>query len=564
MGSETDPDLGRLLSEIADLNQRVTRLENQLQYISQASPSAPGTGTAAGMPEAPAAKPPRPPRVPIQQRLSEEFIGGKLLNRIGALIVVIAVAYFLKWSFDNDIIGELGRCLLGLAGGILFMAGGHFYYKKGYGVFSQGLTGAGIAIIYLSTYAAVNYYDLISPYMAFAAMFLTSIAGGVISAADDMAGTAVISALGGFMVPFLMGAHTGQILPLLTYVLILDLGILLLAFYRQWFYLDFLALMGSFILAVAAYNLNWKIWTGQVFLAAFLFLFSAVAILYNHRTRDSNPGLLLSSAVLFGAFTFFNLYDEMNQWLGLICLILAAIYALTYLLVTSRKWCTEFFTYTILIIALVYSALTGPAQLQGVYNQLAWLAIAAASLYYSWFSRKLLPYLIGLAVLIVTARSVHVELHPRPFLNDTSVVLFFTALDWAWALWVTGRNYARQKWLLLSMAVVATGIVFFLLDYDISNAIYYYQANQSFSFLIPISWAAISSLVLWLGVHRDKMEIRLFSLLLYGVVILRTIFYDLRQLDIVFKIMVLMVIGLIALAVSFFYQKRMKGGGQNA
>ncbi|NMC28320.1 MAG: DUF2339 domain-containing protein, partial [Syntrophomonadaceae bacterium] len=121
-----------------------------------------------------------------------------------------------------------------------------------------------------------------------------------------------------------------------------------------------------------------------------------------------------------------------------------------------------------------------------------------------------------------------------------------------------------QKWLQLTMAVVAIGIVFFLLDYDISNAIYYYQANQSLSFLIPISWAVISSLVLWLGVNLDKLEIRLFSLLLYGVVILRTIFYDLRQLDIVFKIMVLMVVGLIALAVSFFYQKRMRGGGQNA
>jgi len=564
MGSESDPDLGRLLSEIADLNQRVTRLESQLQSIAQAPPSTPGIGTVADMPATTAVRPPRPPRIPIQQRLSEEFIGGKLLNRIGALIVVIAVAYFLKWSFDNDIIGELGRCLLGLAGGILLMAGGHFYFKKGYGVFSQGLTGAGIAIIYLSTYAAVNYYHLISPYMAFAAMFLTSIAGGVIAAADDMAGTAVISALGGFLVPFLMGAHTGQILPLLTYILILDLGILLLAYYRQWFYLDFLALLGSFVLAVAAYNLDWKIWTGQLFLAAFLFLFSAVAILYNHRTRSSNPGLLLASAVLFGAFTFFNLYDEMRLWLGLICLILAAIYAGIYLFVTSRKWGTEFFAYTILIIALVYSMLTWPAQLQGLYNQIAWLAIAAASLYYSWFSRRLPPYLIGLTILIATARSVHVEIHPRPFLNDTSVALFITALDWVWALWVTGRNYARQKWLQISMAVVATSIIFFLLDYDISNAVYYYQANQSFTFLIPISWAVISSLGLWLGVRRDKIEIRLFSLLLYGVVILRTIFYDLRQLDIVFKIMVLMVIGLIALAVSFFYQKRMKGGGQNA
>jgi uncharacterized membrane protein len=137
--------------------------------------------------------------------------------------------------------------------------------------------------------------------------------------------------------------------------------------------------------------------------------------------------------------------------------------------------------------------------------------------------------------------------------------LSLSALDWLWALWVTAKNYTQHKKLAAAIAVIITGIVFYLLDYDISNAIYFYQTNQSFTFLIPISWAVVSSLVLWLGVRHDDASIRLFSLLLYGIVIIRTIFYDLRQLDTVFKIMVLMAIVLIALAISFFYQKRMRG-----
>jgi len=563
---DNDLDLNNLLAELESLKLRVARLEVQLMladtYATQ--PMDPdftkvNEEERAILSPAVPRKTPVSPKSPVHQRLTENFIGGKLLNRIGALIVVFAVAYFLKWSFDNDIIGELGRCVLGLVAGIGLMAAGQVYLKKGYAVFSQGLTGAGIAIIYLSTYAAVNYYHLISPYMAFALMFITALTAGVMAAVGDMSGTAVIATIGGFLVPFLMGSHTGQIVPLLTYIFILDLGILFLANYRQWFFLDIMALIGTGLVSLIAYNLDWKVWVGQAFLSAFLLLYITVATLYNHRTRNNSPLLLLASTLLFSVFTFFNLYEEMKDWLGLISLSFAAIYLGTYLFIRFRDIGTVLFTQTVLIIALSFSLLALPAQLQGVYNQMAWLAVAAACLYLSDIMQNKPAYIVGIIIFVLTCLSINPATHPQPVFNSTTLILSLSALVWWGALWVAARNYPRHKMLTASIAVIITSIVFYLLDYDISNAVYFYQANQSFTFLIPITWALVSSLVLWLGVHRDDSSIRLFSLLLYGIVILRTIFYDLRQLDTVFKIMVLMAIGLIALAISFFYQKRMRG-----
>jgi Predicted membrane protein len=499
------------------------------------------------------------PQTSAHYGLSENFIGGKLLNRIGALIVVSAVAYFLKWSFDNNIIGELGRCVLGLAAGIGMMAAGQIYLKRGYATFSQGLTGAGIAIIYLSAYAAVNYYHLISPYMAFALMFLTSLTAGIMAVAGDMSGTAVMATVGGFLVPFLMGSHTGQIVPLLTYILILDLGILFMAYYRQWFFLDVIALIGTALVALAAYNMEWQIWYGQAFLTIYMVLFIVVAALYNHRTRNNNPLLLLASCLMFGIFTFANLYLKMHDWLGLVSLCMAAIYLGTFLVLRLRSTGTIVFSQTVLILALIFSFLAPPAQLHGIYNQMAWLAIAAASLYFSRSIHSTAAFVVGIIIILTSYFAITPEIHPQPVLNRTTLLFALSAADWLLALWVAVSNYPREKKLAAAMAAIITGIVFYLLHYDINNAIYFYRTNQSFAFLIPISWAVISSLVLWLGVHRDDSSIRLFSLLLYGIVIVRTIFYDLRQLDIVYKIMVLMVIGLIALAISFFYQRRMKG-----
>jgi uncharacterized membrane protein len=556
--ADKDEGLGNLAAEVEALKLRVAKLESQLL-------STPGTNLPAAEELNPLSlgrytgEPTATNRIRWHQRLSENFIGGKLLNRIGALIVVIAVAYFLKWSFDNDIIGELGRCVLGLAAGICLMAAGQIYVKRGYPVFSQGLTGAGIAIIYLSTYAAVNYYDLISPYMAFALMFITALTAGVMAAVGDMSGTAVMATVGGFLVPFLMGSQTGQIFPLLSYIFILDLGILFLAYYRQWFFLDIMALIGTAAVSAAAYNMEWQIWVGQAFLAAFLLLFTAVAALYNHRTRDDNPALLLASGLLFSAFSFFNLYEQMENWLGLICICLALVYLGTYWLARFREFGTVVFAQTLLIIALGFSLLAPPAQLQGVYNQMAWLAAAAACFYFSHLMFSKPAFTIGIIILVLTCLSIRAETHPRPIFNQTTLMLSLSALDWYGALWVAARKYFQRKWQTAAMAIVIISIVFYLLDYDISNAIYFYQGNQSLTFFIPISWALVSSLVLWLGVHRDDSAIRLFSLLLYGVVIIRTILYDLQQLDIVYKIMVLMAVGLIALAISFFYQKRMRG-----
>ncbi len=555
-------DLNQLSAELESLKMRVSKLEVQLMLADSYAPM-PMDGDSAkvnveerAMLSPAVADPPKPPR---PHRLSENFIGGKLLNRIGALIVVFAVAYFLKWSFDNNIIGELGRCVLGLAAGIGMMAAGQLYVKKGYTMFSQGLTGAGIAVIYLSTYAAVNYYHLISPYAAFGLMFITAITAGIMAAAGNMSGTAAMAAIGGFLVPFLMGHHSSQMVPLLTYVFILDLGILFLALYRQWFFLDIMALTGTGLAALAAYHLEWQIWAGQAFLTAYLLMFIVVAGLYNHRTRKDNPLLLLAGGLLFSLFTFFNLQGEMQDWLGLVSLGLAAIYLVTFLLLRLRRLGTVFFSRAVLALALTFSLLTLPAQLQGVYNQMAWLAVAAACLYLSSVISNKYAYIIGVIVIILTGLAVTAESHPRPVLNKTTLILGLSAIDWFLALWAAVINYPRQKKLAAAIAVIITGIVFYLLHYDINNAIYFYRTNQSFAFFIPISWALVSSVILWLGVRRDDPSIRLFSLLLYGIVILRTVFYDLRQLDIVYKIMVLMVIGLIALAISFFYQQRMKG-----
>ncbi len=565
MGNEEQKKLDLILAELDDLKTRMAELESRFEQISSRAVS--GTRPLAterlripvtAVPDEQTA-PRSLPRIGTQ--LSENFIGGKLLNRIGALIVIFAVAYFLKWSFDNDIIGELGRCVLGLVGGSAFMLAGQFYLKKGYPVFAQGLTGAGIAIIYLSSYAAVNYYHLISPYAAFALMFITALVSGVLSALENMPGTAVMATLGGFLVPFLMGSHSGEIVPLLSYVLVLNLGVLFLAYYRRWYFLDVLALAGTGIICIAAFNMHWLIWYGQAFLIAYFLLFMGVALIYHKQTRRDNLTLLLANSLFFSAFSYLNLFEKLTDWLGLIGLGFAAVYIGFYLYLNPKGKLTPLFAKALLTLGLIFALLIAPSQLDGVYCRMAWLAVAAVLLYFCYLVKSKSAFFIASMIVAAAFASVFDAsvMYPTPVLNQSSLIIALCIADWGAALYVNQRNYPQRQWQSLTLLIFVVATLFYLLAFDINNAIYYYQANQSFSFLIPVSWALVSSILLWLGVRRDNISLRMFSLMLFGIVIIRTLFYDLQQLDIAFKIMVLLAIGLISLAISFFYQKRMKG-----
>lgn len=106
----------------------------------------------------------------------ETAIGGTWLNRIGAVALVTAMGFFVKYAFDNDWLNEMVRVLLGAFIGILLLGGGaYFYKKKGLPIFGQGLIGSGISILYLSVYGSFGYYHLISHPVAYGFMITVTI-----------------------------------------------------------------------------------------------------------------------------------------------------------------------------------------------------------------------------------------------------------------------------------------------------------------------------------------------------------------------------------------------------
>src|ERR1700745_3370422 len=199
----TQSDLQALRELVRDLAHRVERIERKLDLDSTVHAVSTTPATTA-TPPAPAQKvledfrsPAAAPALPIPAKPSarvaapapeidlESRIGSHWLNRIGIAAVLIGVAYFLKFAFDNNWIGPAGRVTIGLLAGIAVVIWSERFRSHGYKAFSYSLKAVGIGAMYLSLWAAFHVYNLIPSGLAFVAMLAVTACTATLAIVED-------------------------------------------------------------------------------------------------------------------------------------------------------------------------------------------------------------------------------------------------------------------------------------------------------------------------------------------------------------------------------------------
>ncbi len=210
--------------------------------------------------------PPPPPKPPMPVVLTppqpafnfEQFLGVKLFAWIGAFVGFLAVAFALKYSFDQGWVSPAVRVAGGLMIGIGLLIGGLKLNRERYAVTVQSLCGAGIVILYADFFTAHAFYKLIeSSYMTFALMSLVTAVAFFLAARLDAQAVAILGLLGGFLTPILITTGHDNPLGLFGYVALLDLGLLAVALRQRWLHLTLLAGIATVLMQLA--------WAGKFF-----------------------------------------------------------------------------------------------------------------------------------------------------------------------------------------------------------------------------------------------------------------------------------------------------------
>jgi uncharacterized membrane protein len=225
-------------------------------------------------------------QIPIEQQpvapeeSLESRIGGRWLLNIGIAAIVIGVAYFEKLAIDNHWINETARVIQGGIVGAALIYAGAWFVRKGYALYGQMLTGGGVAVLYVSTYAAFIFYHLIGRPVAFTLMVAITALGAWLADRHASQGLAVLAVGGGFITPLLLHGNTDMQVALFTYVAIMVAGTVFLAQRREWPLLNLVSYLFTLLLVAAwadRFYASTKYLTTEIYLTIFCAMFVAIA-----------------------------------------------------------------------------------------------------------------------------------------------------------------------------------------------------------------------------------------------------------------------------------------------
>ena len=330
-------------------------------------------------PEAPQFLPQEKPASSLKGVNVESLIGANWFNRIGILAIVIGIGFFLKLAFEREWIGPTGRVALGVFIGISFLIGGEKLRSFDYKHYAQGLSGGGIAILYLTFFAAFARYGIIGQFPAFALMTMVTATSVLLAARYNAIAIAILGIIGGFLTPVMLSTGVDNQVGLFSYITLLNLGVLAVAYFKQWRILNYLT-YGATVLMSVAWYLEWyrpeKLGTTIFFFTVLFVIFALLAVFHNiiHRRPIEYPeiSLIFSNAFMYFGASYGLLSPQYHPYLGLFAVVLSAFYLGLGYLTYSRDGQDKFLILTFLGLASLFLTLAIPIQFDQRWVTMAW------------------------------------------------------------------------------------------------------------------------------------------------------------------------------------------------
>jgi uncharacterized membrane protein len=239
----------RLLCRQEDTDRRLAELEKALGLAAPLpEPAPPPLPQPPPRLEAPPQMPVEPPSLQAEKPGLETKVGLAWINRIGAVTFALFVAFVFKYAVDNAWIGPGGRVALGVVAGLATLAFADSAWRLDQKTYAQGISGLGIAVLYLSFYASFGFYHLIEPGFAFVLMALATAMAAALALRYDAPAIAALGLLGGYATPVLLSTGEDRPWALFSWVLLLNLGALVVARFRKWRSLEALAFTATVFL----------------------------------------------------------------------------------------------------------------------------------------------------------------------------------------------------------------------------------------------------------------------------------------------------------------------------
>lgn len=391
-------------------------------------------------PQAPISTEPATPN-PIEKLfvyIHRFFTEGNPIVRIGMVVMFFGLSFLVKYASNQGMLPiELRMTAVAAVAITLIGLGWKTRAKEGgYGLVLQG---GGIAALYLTVFAAAKMYSLMPTSAAFGLMFMIVILGAALAILQNAQVLVLMATAGGFLAPILTSDGSGNHVGLFSFYLLLNIGILAIAWFKTWRLLNWVGFVFTFVITSTWGVLKYEpqlYASTQPFLLAFFALYLTVSVLFSLKQPPNLKGLVDGSLVFGLPIVGFGLQTALLKHTEYGLAISALILALIYIALARVLWAKYQQTHRVLIesfiaLGITFATLTIPLALDAQWTSATWALEATGLIWVGLRQQRLLPRFAGYLLHIGAAFSLlikGVDAGVTPIISGDFIGLFMMAM----------------------------------------------------------------------------------------------------------------------------------------
>ena len=450
------------------------------------------------------------------------LFGGNTVLRVGVVLLFLGLAFLLRYATEGMVV-PLELRYAGVAAAALGLLGLGWWLRTRNSSYALVLQGAGIAVLYLTVFAAMRLHPLLDPSAAFGLLVAVTVCSAIFAITQDSLGLAAAAALGGFAAPLLASTGTGSHVALFSYFTLLNAGILAIAWFKAWRLLNVIGFTGTFGIGFAwglrSYTPE-MLWSTEPFLILFFLMYLAIGLLYarrkllqmgdapaegsreallqwSARKGDYVDGTLLFGPPLVGFGLQFALVQHLEFAAAFSALALGMIYmGLARWLMAGR---TLLLGETCLALGVIFTSLAIPLGLDARWTTAAWAVEGAGIFWLGLRQQRPVGRAFALLLQLGAALTFLSELHnsESSLLGGVPLGALLLGIALLFSFYQLRKASPEQTrpWELKGLPVLACLGLGFL---------YLLAPLFFFSHGTVISWALAGVLTLFAGVHLQS------------------------------------------------------------
>ncbi|MEZ1320531.1 DUF2339 domain-containing protein [Pseudomonas fluorescens] len=349
------------------------------------------------------------------------LFGGNTVLRVGVVLLFFGLAFLLRYATEGMVV-PIELRYAGVAAAALGLLALGWWLRRRNSNYALMLQGTGIAVLYLTVFAAMRLHPLLDPSAALGLLVAVTVFSAILAITQDALGLAAAAALGGFAAPILTSTGAGNHVALFSYFALLNAGILAIAWFKAWRLLNLIGFVGTFGIGFAWGLRSYApelLWSTEPFLILFFLMYLAIGLLFarrklldmsdapadsdrdallhwSARKGDYVDGTMLFGPPIIGFGLQFALVQHLEFAAAFSALALGMIYmALAKVLMGGRAMLLG---ETCLALGVIFASLAIPLGLDARWTSAAW-AVEGAGIF--WLGlRQHRPFARAFALLL--------------------------------------------------------------------------------------------------------------------------------------------------------------------